>query len=229
MLTLPLLIACTGGNKKLQKEIANAQTTVETDTIKSGPSSFYFNGDFIYLADAASLKDCITGTVFPIVMKDAYREVERKYKELDPEPLEAINCGVMGYLVDKPENEEGPQKQLVITGLVGFDRSVACSNADNVTDGTYVHYYPNDEKVETITKMTLNSDYTYRCSVYKFEPAELISQTCGHWHRTAKDNIVFLVDGNVLYEGNIDFNNMSFLLQNDNEKEVVFEKGRLLK
>lgn len=229
VLVFPLLVACTGSNNKLQKEIADSQTTVEADTTKSGPSSFYFNGDFIYLADAASLKDCATGSVFPIAMKGAYREVERKYKELDPEPLEAINCEVMGYLADKPKDEEGPDKQLVITGLVGFDRSITCSNADNLTDGTYIYYEPNEENVQTITKLNLDNDYTFSCAVYKYEPAELISKTSGHWHRMAKDNIVFLVDGDVLYEGNIDFNNMNFLLQNDNEKEVVFEKRQLLK
>lgn len=228
ILTIPLFIACNNGNK-VQKEIAEAQTTIEADTTKGKPTSFFFSGDFIYMADAASLKDCITGAVFPVVMKGAYKEVERKYNELNPEPLETINCSVMGYLVDKQPGEEGPNKQLLITGLVGFDRSVTCNDPDKITNATFIHYSPDEKNVKTITKITFNPDYTYKCCVYKYQPADMLSKTMGHWHRMAKDNIVLLTDGDVLYEGNIDFSNMSLLLQNDNEKEVVFKKGPLLK
>lgn len=222
---LPLLVACSGNSNKLQKEIADARTSIEADTMKSAQSSFYFNGDFIYMADAASLLDCITAEALPVAMKGDYIKVEKKYKDLKPEPLEAINCSVMGYLIDKPANEEGPAKQLVITALIGFDRTVRCNPKKVITNDVYAHYSPNDKNAKTKTSLTLDSDYTYQCTVYQLSPIKLISQTNGHWHRMAMDNIVFLVDGNVLYEGTIDFNSMNLILQNDNEKEVIFKKG----
>lgn len=223
ILTALLFMSCTNSNK-LQKEIADAETTIETDTTQSGPSSFYFNGDFIYLADAATLKDCLTGSIFPIAMKGAFKELERKYRELDPEPLEAINCAVLGYLVDKPADQEGPDKQLVVTALVGFDRTITCNNSEKLTSDPYIRYSPNEENVKTIIKIRFNNDYTFMRCVYRYEPAKVLTKTIGHWYRTAQDNIVLLTDGNVLYEGTIDFSNMTLLLQNDNEKEVFFKQ-----
>ena len=121
---LPLLAACTG-NKQSD---GTAQTeTFTKDTIPTGPNIFYFNGDFTYYADAATLKDCISGAILPVAMKGEYLKVEKKYQEMKPREAEAINCGVMGYLIPKETDEEGPDMQLLITGLVGFDRAVSCN------------------------------------------------------------------------------------------------------
>lgn len=221
-LLLPLLAACTG-NKQ-----SGATTDTETftkDTIPTGPNIFYFNGDFTYYADAATLKDCITGTVLPVAMKGEYLKVEKKYQEMKPKEMEAINCGVMGYLVPKEADEEGPDMQLLITGLVGFDRTVSCNPKNVITDAVYATFHPDEKEAQTKTSLTFDNDYTFQCITYQLSPSKFVSDYKGHWYRTAEDNIVLLVNGEVLYEGTIDYSNMNLILQNDNEKEVIFRKG----
>lgn len=221
-LLLPLLAACTGN----KQSGATADTeTFTKDTIPTGPNIFYFNGDFTYYADAATLKDCITGAVLPVAMKGEYLKVEKKYREMKPKEMEAINCGVMGYLVPKEADEEGPDMQLLITGLVGFDRTVSCNPKNVITDAVYATFHPDEKEAQTKTSLTFDNDYTFQCITYQLSPAKFVSDYRGHWYRTAEDNIVLLVNGEVLYEGTIDYSNMNLILQNDNEKEVIFRKG----
>lgn len=218
---LPLLAACTGN--KQSDETAQTETFTK-DTIPTGPNIFYFNGDFTYYADAATLKDCISGAILPVAMKGEYLKVEKKYQEMKPRETEAINCGVMGYLIPKETDEEGPDMQLLITGLVGFDRTVSCNPENIITDAVYATYHPDEKESQTKTSITFDNDYTFQCTTYQLSPVKLVSDYKGHWFRTAKDNIVLLVNGEVLYEGTIDYSNMNLILQNDDEKEVVFKK-----
>ena len=202
---LPLLAACTGN--KQSDETAQTETFTK-DTIPTGPNIFYFNGDFTYYADAATLKDCISGAILPVAMKGEYLKVEKKYQEMKP----------------KETDEEGPDMQLLITGLVGFDRAVSCNPENIITDAVYATYHPDEKEAQTKTSITFDNDYTFQCTTYQLSPVKLVSDYKGHWFRTAKDNIVLLVNGEVLYEGTIDYSNMNLILQNDDEKEVVFKK-----
>ena len=160
----------------------------------------------------------------PVAMKGEYLKVEKKYQEMKPREAEAINCGVMGYLIPKETDEEGPDMQLLITGLVGFDRAVSCNPENIITDAVYATYHPDEKEAQTKTSITFDNDYTFQCTTYQLSPVKLVSDYKGHWFRTAKDNIVLLVNGEVLYEGTIDYSNMNLILQNDDEKEVVFKK-----
>ena len=216
-------MACTG-NKQQAMEMADAET-ISTDTLPSGRNIFYFNGDFTYYADAATLKDCVSGSTLPIAMKGEYLKVEKKYKEMDPKPKEAINCGVMGYLINKGSNEEGAKKQLLITGLVGFDKSASCTPSQRITDDIYAVFRPNEEQAKTKTSLTFDKDFTFQCVTYQLSPVKLLSEFKGDWYRTDKNLIVLLVNGDVLYQGTIDFTNMNLILENDQEKNVIFRRG----
>ena len=222
LLFIPILLMSCTGNKQ-QVIVNNEELTA--DTIPTGPNIFYFNGDFIYYADAATLKDCVSGATLPIAMKGDYLKVEKKYNELKPDPMEAINCAVMGYLTDKASGEEGPDKQLLITGLVGFDRNAKCTAGQQITDDIYATFHPNKEMAKTKTSLTFKKDFTFQCTTYQLTPIKQLSEYNGHWYRTDKNLLVLLVDGNVLYQGTIDFTNMNLTLENDNEKNVVFERG----
>lgn len=223
LLIIPfVLLSCSGGGK--QSGVINTET-LTTDTIPTAPNIFYFNGDFTYYADAATLKDCISGATLPIAMQGEYLKVEKKYKEMNPAPMEAINCSVMGYLIDKGADEEGPQKQLLITGLVGFDRTVSCNPEQRITDDIYAVFRPDEAHAKTKTSLTFNEDFTFQCSTYQLSPIKLISDFKGHWYRTDENLVVLLVDGNMLYQGTIDFKNMNLILENDSDKNVVFRRG----
>ena len=222
ILFIPILLMSCTGNK--QQAVLDNET-LTTDTVSTGPNIFYFGGDFTYYADAATLKDCASGTTLPVAMKGEYLKVEKKYKEMNPKPQEAIHCGVMGYLIDKETGEEGPDQQLLITGLVGFDRNAKCTPDQRITGDIYAVFHPNKEMAKTKTSLTLNKDYTFKCTTYQISPIKQLSEYAGHWYRTDKDLLVLLVNGNVLYQGTIDPSNMNLTLENDNEKNVVFERG----
>ncbi len=224
---LLLLAVCVGCNGNKQNQAKPYSETLSTDTVATNTVniSYFFNGDFVYFADAANFTDCLTGKTFPVAMKDKYIDVEKQYKEMNPSEKEAINCSVMGYFTQKGADEEGENQQLVITSFLGFDRTVGCDPLKKITQNIYACFHPDDKTPVSKTSITFNDDYTYQCSTYQLSPIELLSDYKGHWYRTSEDNIVLLVDDNVLYEGVINFTNMNLELQNDNEQEVIFKPG----
>ncbi|MEG1749398.1 MAG: hypothetical protein RR249_06890 [Tannerellaceae bacterium] len=186
-------------------------------------TSWYFNGDFVYFADAASLKDCATGTVLPIAMKGDYKALEKAYLAMNPDEKESINCELKGYLIDKPANEEGLEKQLVVTSLIGFDRTVGCSETF-LTQNVYAAYITPDAKPEQKTSLTLDANYTFQSSTYQLSPIELTDQANGTWHRTADEKIILLVGDSILYEGSINTAQHSLLLTKRSDgKETLFQ------
>ena len=125
----------------------------------------------------------------------------------------------------KPETNEG-EMQMVITDFLGFDKDTPCLLKDIITDNIYANFQPNEEDAKTKTSITFDKNYTFQCSTYQLDPVQQLSDFKGDWYRTAKDNIVLLVNGEVLYEGVIEYSSMNLILQNDSEQEVIFQKGK---
>lgn len=221
LLGLPILNSC-NGNKPSTPVVDNQ--TVSQDTVAQARSQFYFNGDFTYYADAAIFKDCITGNSLPVAQTSEYLKLEKMYTDLKPEQQEAVNCAVMGYLITKNPSEEGPNLQLVVTGIISMEKNSNCNTANNITNCNYINYSPNEKEAKSKTTLTFNKDYTFQCTTYQISPMQLLNNNQGKWHRTDLDNIVLLVNGDILYEGVIDFSNMNLILQNDNQKEIIFKK-----
>lgn len=218
---LPLLIACV--NNKAKNNMEPTDTTVETDTIPVVRSSYFFSGDFMYFADAATFHDCVTNSTIPVAMQGIYKDVERKYLDMKLNDREGINCQVMGYLIDKPVGEEGLPVQLVITDLIQFDRTSAC-HSGSVTNTVYAFYTPDQKNATEKMSLTLDADYTFQATTYNLKTKEQLSLIKGQWHRTSDENIVFLTNDEVYLEGTIDFTNMDLKLYDNNNKLCDFKK-----
>lgn len=199
--------------------------TLQQDTLPEPRGSYYFSGDFRYFADAATFRDCITNDTFPVVTKGDYKRMEKEYLKTGIDVPEGLYCEVMGYLVDKPAGEEGRDKQIVITSLIRFDRTSAC-RLGTVTGGIYTAYIPDKKNASEQVSLKLNGDYTFQCIVNDLKTKKKTASVEGVWHRTSDEDIVFLTDGEVFYEGIIDFSTMNLKLYDNNRKLRTFtQKG----
>lgn len=218
------LFACGNNKKQTDKRVPPTDSTIEADTAKVARGSYYFSGDFMYFADAPTFKDCITGAVMPVAMQGVYKEVEKKYLRLDLNDPEGVYCEVMGYLIDKPEGEEGHPQQIVITSLIRFDQTAAC-HIGTVTDTTYVTYIPDKKEAKSKIALVLLPDYTFRTDTINLETKAVSAAVEGTWRRTSDENIVLLTNGEVYYQGIVNFTNMNLELNDDNGKLWIFKKG----
>lgn len=219
LLLILVAFACTHKNKVVQGPV---NASLEQDTLPEPRGSYYFSGDFRYFADAATFRDCISNDTFPVVMQGDYKRMEKEYLKMNMNVPEGIYCEVMGYLVDKPEQEEGRNKQLLITSLIRFDRTSAC-HLGSVTDGIYTVYVPDKKEHEQKISLKLNGDYTFQAIVNDLKTKKQLSSIEGVWHRTSDEDIVFLTDGEVYYQGIIDFNTMDLKLYDNNGKLWTFK------
>lgn len=134
-----ILTGC--GNKKTARqepEVADSET-------------MYFAGDFTYFADAAIFRDCATGVTMNVEMNEVFKEVQKKYMALKPEPRESVSLDVEGYIISRTEGEEGHPVRLVMTRFIEMDNTLECDEAAMKT-GRYVR------GGDTIA---IDADYTY--------------------------------------------------------------------
>lgn len=198
------------------------QTVLTQDTLPEPRGSYYYSGDFRYFADAATFRDCLTDDTFAVAMKGDYLRMEKEYRKMDQTDPEGVYCEVMGYLADKPAGEEGRDKQIVITSLIRFDRTAAC-RLSPVTGGIYVVYKPDAQDPAEKVALKLNGDYTFQAVVYDLKNKKQLSAVSGVWHRTSDEDIVFLTDGDVYYQGIIDFTTMNLKLYDNDGKLWTFK------
>lgn len=219
LLLMLVTFACTN---KTGTGSSPINATLQQDTLPEPRGSYYFSGDFRYFADAATFRDCITNDTFPVIMKGDYSKMEKEYSKMKLNDPEGVYCEVMGYLVDKPTGEEGRNKQILITSLIKFDRTAAC-HLSSVTDGIYAVYIPDQKDATQKVSLKLNGDYTFQCTVNDLKTKEQISSVDGVWHRTSDEDIVFLTQGEVYYQGIIDFTTMNLKLYDNNGKLWTFK------
>jgi len=86
----------------------------------------YFGGDFVYYADAVVFHDCATGLTMNVEQNEVYQQVEKKYMKLKLAPQESVSLDLKGYIVPKPEGQEGLPYKLVITELIEMDQDLEC-------------------------------------------------------------------------------------------------------
>lgn len=219
---IPAFFACINKNSTKDK-MEKPDATIEADTLKEAKASYYFSGDFMYFADAPTFKDCVTEVVIPVAMKGIYKDVEKKYLKLKLNDPEGVYCEVMGYLIEKPAGEEGHPQQLVITSLIQFDRTAAC-HIGSVTNCVYITDSPDKKNPIEQISLVLNPDYTFRMLTKNMKTNQQTNEANGTWRRTSDENIVFLTNQEVYYQGIIDFTNMDLKLDDNNGKSWAFRK-----
>jgi uncharacterized lipoprotein YbaY/heat shock protein HslJ len=83
-------------------------------------------GEFTYLADTASFKDCSTGKRYPVTMESGYLEVERAYMKLGKKG-EPADLTVAGRIEKRPIGENGAMVDaLVVQRLVRIAAGGGC-------------------------------------------------------------------------------------------------------
>ena len=91
-------------------------------------------GMFRYLADAASIKLCATGSQLPVAMEGEYRALERAYLQALPNggAGEPLLVNLEGLISRRPSMESGqpPQRTLVVERFVGVHHGQSCPPAN---------------------------------------------------------------------------------------------------
>lgn len=217
---LSCLFSCKPKNTDKQQPI---DAVLETDSMVEAKGSYYFSGDFKYFADAPSFRDCITGATWNVAMKGIYKKIEKEYTKLDLHDPEGVYCEIMGYLIDKPADAEGPAQQLVITSLIKFDRTAACHMGE-VTHVEYQTFIPDKKDATQQVSLILLPDYTFKAVTTNLKDKSTLQSVEGKWRRTSDENIVLLTNGEVYYQGIIDMTDMDLKLYDDNQKLWDFKQ-----
>ena len=92
-------------------------------------------GMFRYLADAANIRLCATGTRLPVAMEADYRRLERAYLKAQPADRrgQPLLVNLEGLLTNRPSAEPGqaPQRTLVVERFVGVHPGQGCPQPNN--------------------------------------------------------------------------------------------------
>jgi heat shock protein HslJ len=100
--------------------------------LPSGPSGRVepMGGEFTYLADAASFRDCRTGARVPVAMEGAYLDLERAYGESKPGAGAPLYVVLDGAVQPRAKMEgAGTEPTLVVSRHVGTFPSLTCARA----------------------------------------------------------------------------------------------------
>lgn len=90
------------------------------------PTFLLLRGEFTYLADAATFRECASGLTFPVAMEAAYIDTERAYTQLNPAGRPVI-VHVNASLATRLAGEGPNSKQaLVIHQLLGVRPDQSC-------------------------------------------------------------------------------------------------------
>lgn len=200
---LASLIGC--GQKKSETDAGKVIfDTVPVTNITITPE-YYFSGDFTYLADAAVLKESATDANLPVAMAEVYPEAEKQYQMLEPTAGTPVYAEFRGYLKNKGVDEEGPDRQLVITQVITMEKKAKGQNNELIT-GTYV---------APEQTLVVNPDHTYKLQAKDGESER------GNWFLSTEDIIVFVTkDGHTIM--NVNPAKKSFSTHDD--IPVVFRK-----
>lgn len=92
---------------------------------------FSGGGEFRYMADAATLRECRTGYSYPVLMQGDYAALERAYIAAEKsEPGEALYARVEGHIVNRQVMEgEGPAQSLLVDRFVALQPDMRCERA----------------------------------------------------------------------------------------------------
>lgn len=202
VMLIALLSAC-NGQKKTDKAIIEYDTVPATQITIA--AEYYFEGDFSYMADAAVLKDAATGINIPVAMREAFPKAEKEYLTFDMKGAPVYAC-LKGYLAQKGKDEEGPDRQLVITNVLSMKKN-AKTSASRLIVGNY------NTADQTLT---IAPDYTYKL-VSKGGEAE-----SGKWNLANEDTMI-CASGNNTTLIKIDYAKGELIIA-DEDMPLVFKK-----
>lgn len=198
-------------------------TQQDETVILSEPTAFFFTGEFTEYAGRPVLMDCISGEVLTISNKGKFHKLEQEFKKLDPAATEAINCSVIGTLIKKNTEDEGPDKQLLISEIIQFEQGAIHTPSLPITDRTYICYLPDEEHAEKMILLSFNKDHTFQSTAYQIEPLKILNEYNGDWFCLSKDSLYIYTCGNNSYKGHMNFDK-SILTFFNHDGDMIFKK-----
>ena len=218
---LSLCFSCLNKESKKNKTSTLTETSIEEDTLEIAQGSYYFSGDYHTVNGKATFKDCVTGQTISVSKCAGYKQISEAYHHLDINTTEGVYCELMGFMIEKPANNTDTLNHLVITSLIRFERTAAC-RLGVITNSTYTAIIK-DSVAQKIT-LSLLSNYTYSEKRYEAKTSKLISTIRGDWNRLSDENIVLLTNGELLYQGIVNFTNLDLELYNNDKQLLRFEQ-----
>lgn len=154
----------------------------------------FLSGEFTYMADAATFRDCATGLRFPVAQTGDYLRTEREYTARSQGVGDPVHVRLRGHidLMPSAEESQGLVPTLVIDSLLGFDDNQAC-NPGVMMVGIYVSEDGSGRSV-----LHLRSDYT--CSFQNYGADGSAERREGRWGLVAEEELALLLPPPTLTE-----------------------------
>jgi heat shock protein HslJ len=106
----------------------------------AGDSPDSFRGELRYMADAASIEECLSGRSLPVAMEGAWTDMERAYLRAASEPGGPLFVTFEGAIEQRPKMEgEGTEASFVVSRFINAWPSLNCERgrADAELTETY--------------------------------------------------------------------------------------------
>ena len=154
----------------------------------------FLSGEFTYMADAATFRDCATGLRLPVAQTGDYLRTEREYTARSQGVGDPVHVRLRGHidLMPSAEESQGLVPTLVIDSLLGFDDNQAC-NPGVMMVGIYVSEDGSGRSV-----LHLRSDYT--CSFQNYGADGSAEHREGRWGLVAEEELALLLPPSTLTE-----------------------------
>jgi copper homeostasis protein (lipoprotein) len=89
-------------------------TLVRADSMESLRDTAPYTGTFTYMADAPSFRECGSGQTYNVLMRGAYKAVERAYMAAKLPPGSGQQIEVTARFAPRPDTMEGPRERDVL-------------------------------------------------------------------------------------------------------------------
>ncbi len=126
--------------RKLDREGREIESALNYDLVRSEgleplEPHLAMRGMYMYMADAATFRECLTGRSFPVAMEDASIDLERAYLDAPHPPGGEVMASVVGRIAQRPPMEgDGTVAMLVVDELEGIWPGETCGARMTVSE-----------------------------------------------------------------------------------------------
>ena len=103
-----MTFSCKNSEEKTQDTVTTEKNVVTMDVL--------YQGDFIYVADAAVLKG--RNFIYGVALNDMATELAKQIKPIQETEFDMVEVTVKGTIAPKPEGQEGWDEIITITEIV---------------------------------------------------------------------------------------------------------------
>ncbi len=108
-----MTFSCKNSEEKTQDTVTTEKKEVTMDVL--------YQGDFIYVADAAVLKG--NNFIYGVALNDMATELAKQVKPIQETEFDMVEVTVKGTIAPKPEGQEGWDEIITITEIVAVSQT----------------------------------------------------------------------------------------------------------